>query len=122
MPAAPEPKATDRFGPYELYERLGLGGMAMVHRAKKHGIEGFERSVALKRMLTHLAEDASFVESFIREAKVVSMLVHPNIAQVYDFGRIGGISSIATELVAGFDLRRFPRYPNRANEPIPLPV
>src|SRR3954465_13117969 len=122
MPAAPEPKATDRFGPYEVYERLGLGGMAMVHRAKKHGIEGFERSVALKRMLSHLAEDASFVESFIREAKVASLLQHPNIAQVYDFGRIGGVYYIAMELVSGFDVRKLLRYANKANESIPLPV
>ncbi len=67
---ATEPVTPDTFGPYEVFERLGIGGMAQVHRAKKRGPAGFERSVALKRMLTHLAEDASFVESFIREAKV----------------------------------------------------
>jgi serine/threonine protein kinase len=120
-PAA-EPVTPDQFGPYEVYERLGIGGMAQVHRAKKRGVAGFERSVALKRMLSHLAEDRSFVESFIREAKVVSVLVHPNNAQVYDIGRIGGIYYIAMELVAGFDLRKLLRYANRANEPISLPV
>jgi hypothetical protein len=46
-----EPIAPDQFGPYEVYERLGLGGMATVCRAKKRGPAGFERSVALKRML-----------------------------------------------------------------------
>lgn len=122
MPPALEPRPTDQFGPYELYERLGLGGMAQVHRAKKHGIEGYERVVALKRMLAHLAEDASFVESFIREAKVASLLQHPNIAQIYDFGRIAGVYYIAMELVAGFDLRKLLRYANKANESIPLPV
>lgn len=123
MAAGTDPsRATDTFGPYELYERLGLGGMATVHRAKKHGIEGFERSVALKRMLSHLAEDNSFVESFIREAKVASLLQHPNIAQVYDFGRINGVYYIAMELVSGFDVRKLLRYANRANESIPLPV
>lgn len=122
MSPAPDPRSTDQFGPYELYERLGLGGMASVHRAKKHGIEGYERVVALKRMLAHLAEDGSFVESFIREAKVASLLHHPNIAQIYDFGRIGGVYYIAMELVAGFDLRKLLRYANKANESIPLPV
>ncbi|HSN26630.1 MAG TPA: protein kinase [Kofleriaceae bacterium] len=122
MTPASEPVVPDQFGPNEVYERLGMGGMAQVHRAKKRGPAGFERSVALKRMLSHLAEDGSFVESFIREAKVVSLLVHPNIAQVYDFGRIGGIYYIAMELVPGFDLRKLLRYANRANEPIPLPV
>src|SRR5215831_6929509 len=114
----PSPSTPEQFGPYELYERLGMGGMATVYRAKKRGPEGFERVVALKRMLQHLAEDSSFVESFIREAKVASMLAHPNIAQVYDFGRINNVYYIAMELVAGFDLRRLLRHANRANEPI----
>ncbi|MCW5805787.1 MAG: protein kinase [Deltaproteobacteria bacterium] len=119
-PAADAP--ADRFGPYEVHERLGTGGMATVHRAKKRGPEGFERQVALKRMLANLAEDPSFVESFVREAKVASMLVHPNIAQVYDFGRIGGVYYIAMELVQGLDVRRLLRYASRTNEPIPLAV
>jgi serine/threonine protein kinase len=118
----PNPSGPEQFGPYELYERLGMGGMATVYRAKKRGPEGFERSVALKRMLQHLAEDSSFVESFIREAKVASMLAHPNIAQVYDFGRINNVYYIAMELVAGYDLRRLLRHANRLNEPIALPV
>src|SRR5687768_13219144 len=92
MTVDPDPNAAaELFGPYEIFERLGKGGMAMVHRAKKRGIAGFERVVALKRMLPHFADDANFVESFIREAKVASLLVHPNIAQIYDFGRIDGV-------------------------------
>ena len=114
--------APEQFGPYEVYERLGLGGMATVHRAKKRGPAGFERSVALKRMLSHLSEDQAFVDSFIREAKVSSLLQHPNIAQVYDFGRISGTYYIAMELVSGFDVRKLLRYANRANEAIPMPV
>jgi serine/threonine protein kinase len=112
----------EQFGPYEVHERLGMGGMATVCRAKKRGPAGFERNVALKRMLSNLAEDQHFVESFIREAKVASLLQHPNIAQVYDFGRISGVYYIAMELVAGFDVRRLLRYANRSNEAIPLPV
>src|SRR5690242_15741351 len=99
-----------------------MGGMAMVHRAKKRGIEGFERSVALKRMLQHLAEDGNFVESFIREAKVASLLHPPNIAQVYDFGRISGVYYIAMELVTGFDVRKLLRYANKSGESIAMPV
>src|SRR6187549_2290985 len=91
----------EQFGPYEVYERLGMGGMASVHRAKKRGPAGFERTVALKRMLSHLTEDRGFVDSFVREAKLASMLAHPNIAQTYVFGRINGIFYIAMELVAG---------------------
>ncbi len=113
---------SEQFGPYDVYERLGMGGMAQVHRAKKRGPQGYEQNVALKRMLAHLAEDQSFVESFVREAKVASLLVHPNIAQIYDFGRIRGVYYIAMELVGGFDVRKLLRYANRSNEAIPLGV
>jgi serine/threonine protein kinase len=114
--------APEEFGPYLVYERLGIGGMATVHRAKKRGIAGFERGVALKRMLPHLAEDAAFINSFVREAKLASLLVHPNIAQIYDFGRVGATYYIAMEHVDGFDVRKMLRYSNRHKEPLPLPV
>ncbi|HEY6178325.1 MAG TPA: serine/threonine-protein kinase, partial [Kofleriaceae bacterium] len=96
--------------------------MATVHRAKKRGIAGFERGVALKRMLPHLAEDAEFINSFVREAKLASLLVHPNIAQIYDFGRVGSVYYIAMEHVDGFDVRKMLRYSNRHKEPLPLNV
>lgn len=122
MPTADHATPLETFGPYVIHERLGLGGMATVHRAKKQGIAGFERGVALKRMLSHLTEDADFVDSFIREAKVASLLVHPNIAQVYDFGRIDGVYFIAMEHVEGYDVRRILRHANRTGHAIPLPV
>jgi eukaryotic-like serine/threonine-protein kinase len=122
MNPARESIAVEQFGPYEVYERLGMGGMASVHRAKKRGPAGFERTVALKRMLSHLTEDRGFVESFVREAKVASLLAHPNIAQTYDFGRINGVFYIAMELVSGHDVRKLLRHAHRNNEPIPLPV
>jgi serine/threonine protein kinase len=117
-----ESTAPEEFGPYIVYERLGVGGMATVHRAKKRGIAGFERGVALKRMLPHLAEDTEFINSFVREAKLVSLLVHPNIAQIYDFGRIGNVYYIAMEHVDGFDVRKMLRYSNRDKEALPLNV
>src|SRR4051794_23801269 len=117
-----EPTAPEEFGPYLVYERLGVGGMATVHRAKKRGIAGFERGVALKRMLPHLADDAEFIHSFVREAKLASLLVHPNIAQIYDFGRVGSVYFIAMEHVDGFDVRKMLRYSNRHKDPLPLPV
>jgi len=117
-----ESTAPEEFGPYIVYERLGVGGMATVHRAKKRGIAGFERGVALKRMLPHLAEDVEFINSFVREAKLASLLVHPNIAQIYDFGRVGAVYYIAMEHVDGFDVRKMLRYSNRHKEPLPLNV
>jgi serine/threonine protein kinase len=117
-----ESTTCEEFGPYLVYERLGVGGMATVHRAKKRGIAGFERGVALKRMLPHLADDAEFIHSFVREAKLASLLIHPNIAQIYDFGRVGPVYYIAMEHVDGFDVRKMLRYSNRHKDPLPLPV
>jgi serine/threonine protein kinase len=114
--------AAEEFGPYLVYERLGMGGMATVHRAKKRGIAGFERGVALKRMLPHLSEDAEFVNSFVREAKLASLLVHPNIAQIYDFGQIDNVYFIAMEHVDGFDVSKLLRRSHRDNAVPPLNV
>ena len=105
------------FGPYLVYERLGVGGMATVHRAKERGIEGFERIVALKRLLPHLAEDASFVKSFVREAKLASMLQHANIVQLYELGRVGTTYFISMEHIDGRDVRRILRQARKVTGP-----
>ena len=54
------------FGPYVVYEQLGVGGMAEVHRAEMPGIEGFSRPVALKRMLPHVANNPELVQGFVK--------------------------------------------------------
>jgi serine/threonine protein kinase len=79
--------------------------MAEVFKAKAFGAEGFERTVAIKRILPHLVEDRDFVEMFIDEAKIAVRLQHPNIVAIHDLGRAGGTLYIAMELVSGKDLR-----------------
>jgi eukaryotic-like serine/threonine-protein kinase len=111
------PLSQEVFGPYLVYERLGVGGMATVHRAKERGIEGFERIVALKRLLPHLAEDASFVKSFVREAKLASMLQHANIVQLYELGRVGTVYFISMEYIDGRDIRRILRQARKVSGP-----
>ena len=73
--------SAEEFGPYLVYEQLGLGGMATVHRAETTGLAGFRRPVALKRMLPSVADNAELVRSFIREARLASYLRHENVAQ-----------------------------------------
>ncbi len=68
---------------YELGDRLGIGGMSTVRIARDRRLE---RSVAVKLLAEHLADDASFVSRFRREALAAARLVHPNIVQVFDFG------------------------------------
>jgi serine/threonine protein kinase len=95
----------ERFGQYILLDKVGSGGMAELFKAKKLGIEGFERVLAIKRILPHLSSDEEFIDMFIAEAKLVARLSHKNIAQVYDFGKIGQNYFIAMEYIRGKDLR-----------------
>ena len=95
----------EAFGPYLVYELLGQGGMASVHRAETVGVGGFRRMVALKRMLPALSANRELVASFVREARIASYLSHANIAQTYDLGQFVGTYYIAMEHVAGHNLR-----------------
>src|ERR1043166_9681321 len=117
-----ESTVPEEFGPYVVYERLGIGGMATVHHAKKRGIAGFQRGVALKRMLPHLTQDAEFISSFVHEAKLASLLVHPNIAHVYDFGQINNVYYIAMEHVDGVNVRKLLRYSQQQKVLPPIAV
>jgi len=119
--AEPE-QAEEEFGPYRVYERLGVGGMATVHRALERGIEGFERMVALKRLLPHLAEDASFIKAFVREAKLASLLNHVNIVQIFELGRVGTEYFISMEYIDGRDIRRILRHARKVTGPPPINI
>jgi serine/threonine-protein kinase len=88
---------------YRLDECVGVGGMAQVFRATALGAEGFEKKVAIKRILPNLA-GASFQRRFVNEAKLTAQLTHPNIVQIIDFGRTDGALYIAMEYVDGVDL------------------
>ncbi|HSS00900.1 MAG TPA: serine/threonine-protein kinase, partial [Kofleriaceae bacterium] len=117
-----ETGAEEQFGPYLVYERLGVGGMATVHRALERGIEGFERVVALKRLLPHLAADASFIKSFVREAKLASLLNHVNVVQIFECGRVGAQYFISMEYIDGRDIRRILRHARKTSGPPPIHV
>ncbi|MEO0325576.1 MAG: protein kinase, partial [Myxococcota bacterium] len=92
------------FGKYLLLERLAVGGMAEVFLAKSFGIEGFEKIIAIKRILPTMAEDRDFIEMFIDEAKIAGHLNHANIVPIYELGKIGEAHYIAMEYVWGKDL------------------
>jgi serine/threonine protein kinase len=92
------------FGKYVLLRRIAIGGMAEVFRAKAFGAEGFEKLVAIKRMLPHLSADHQFVSMFINEAKLAASLSHANIVQIYDFGCIDNLYYLSMEYVRGKDV------------------
>jgi serine/threonine-protein kinase PpkA len=91
---------------YKIISTLGQGGMATVYLAIQ---TCFEREVALKVMSPTLSSDPSFGERFLREARIVSRLMHPNIVTVYDVGIHEGLHYLSMEYLAGRDLkhRRF---------------
>ena len=79
--------------------------MGHVYQAIQHGVEGFEKTVAVKTILERYSGDDEFVRMFIGEAKLVADLVHQNIVQVYHLGRASGILYIVMEYVEGMNLR-----------------
>ena len=108
------------FGKYYLLERINVGGMAEVFRAKAYGVEGFERLLAVKRILPNIAEDAEFITMFIDEAKIAVQLNHANIAQIFDLGVVDGSYFIALEHVFGRDLRAIFERSRQKGEPMPV--
>jgi eukaryotic-like serine/threonine-protein kinase len=108
------------FGKYYLLERINVGGMAEVFRAKAFGVEGFERLVAVKRILPNIAEDKEFIRMFIEEAKLAVQLNHANIAQIFDLGVVDGSYYIALEHVHGRDLRAMFDRCRQLGDPMPV--
>ncbi len=94
------------FGKYELLDRLGMGGMAIVYRARYTAAPGVTKPVVIKKVLDVYAEDRAFVEQFIQEARISVGLNHGNIVQVFDFGQVDGEYFLAMELVEGQPLSK----------------
>ena len=105
---------------YDVLDRIAIGGMAEVFLAKAHGAHGFEKTLAIKRILPELARDPEFEARFIAEAKVAVKLSHANIVQVLDFGRFAGSLFIAMEFVDGLDLAALLRRFRERGEQVPL--
>ncbi len=108
--AKPEKKPPVEENPNEVgdYALLGLiarGGMAEIYKAKKKGVKGFEKVIAIKKILSGYGEDDKYIEMLVDEAKIAAELSHPNIVQIYDLGRKDNYYFIAMEYVLGKDLR-----------------
>ena len=92
------------FGKFYLYEKLAIGGMAEIFKAKLYGIAGFEKTLVVKQILPEYAADNEFVKMFIDEANIAVSLTHGNIVPVYELGKIGERYYIAMEFVDGENL------------------
>jgi serine/threonine protein kinase/DNA-binding response OmpR family regulator len=100
-----EKEKADDVGGYEILGLIGRGGMAEIYKAKKKGIKGFEKIIALKKILPGYGADAKYIEMFVDEAKIAAELSHPNIVQIHDLGKKDDYYFIAMEYVQGKDLR-----------------
>jgi serine/threonine protein kinase len=107
---------------YDVLDRIAVGGMAEVFLAKAYGAHGFEKTIAIKKILPELARDSEFEARFIAEAKVAVRLSHANVVQVLDFGRIGESLFIAMEYVDGLDLAAMLRKFKDEKRLVPLPA
>lgn len=115
-----EPGDGTRFGQYVLLDRIATGGMAEVWKARMRGVEGFQKTVAIKKILPHLSDNNEFIDMFVDEAKLAAQLSHNNIIHIYDLGKTNGAYYIAMEYVEGHDLRTIMgRAMDRAH---PMPV
>ncbi len=93
------------FGKYLLLERVNVGGMAEVFLAKAFGVEGFERLLAIKRILPTMVEDEEFITMFLDEARISVQLNHAHVVQIHELGKHDDSFYIAMEYVSGRDLR-----------------
>jgi len=111
---------TESFGRYELVEQIGTGGMAEVYLAKSVGAEGLEKELVIKKILPEYAENDRFVEMFISEADIAVGLNHPNIVQIYDFGKVDDDYYLAMEYVDGPDLGTLMAACRDASKPLTI--
>jgi len=109
-----------RFGKYLILDKIATGGMAELYQAKITSVEGFEKLVAIKKILPNLTEDKNLINMFIDEAKLAAMLNHQNIVQIYDLGSMEGAYFIAMEYIHGKDLRVLARKAKERSLPLPL--
>ena len=85
-------------GRYEILEKIGEGGMAIVYKAKDRLLN---RYVAIKILRPEFTKDDQFIENFRKESQAAAGLSHPNIVNVYDVGKEGNINFIVMELIDG---------------------
>jgi serine/threonine protein kinase len=118
--APPHPEVGSTASSYEILAKLATGGMAEIFLARGASTAGIERYVVLKRVLRDRASDAAFVRMFLDEARLAAQLQHPNIAQVYDIGKLGDSYFFTMEYVHGETVRALLHRSHGLRRPIPI--
>jgi serine/threonine protein kinase len=105
---------------YRVIEKIASGGMAEVFRAESAGLEGFKKTVAIKRVLPHLSEKKQFIGMFLDEARLSAHLSHSNCVQVFDIGVGDATFFIVMEYVDGSDLKAIVEYQKKVGQTLPV--
>jgi serine/threonine-protein kinase len=95
---------------YRVVQPLGSGGMGVVYLGRTEGGAGFTRPIVIKRLQAELATEREHNDMFVREARILSNLQHPNIVSVVDFGQEGGEYVMILEYVHGYDLDQWSNF------------
>ena len=119
MGAPVSPKLVGR---YAIYGKIASGGMATVHFGRLLGAAGFSRTVAIKRLHPHLAEDPDFLSTMIDEARLAARIHHPNVVPTLDVVATNGELLIVMEYVRGESLSRLLRSETARKRRVPLSI
>jgi eukaryotic-like serine/threonine-protein kinase len=123
MSASPTSDLNGRvvLGRYRILRRLAHGGMGAVYLGRTEGAEGFARPVVIKRVLPGLMEDREIAQMFVREARILANLQHPNIVGVLDFGQqTDGSYLMVLDYVHGYQLAEWHSFVTEVRGPIPV--
>jgi serine/threonine-protein kinase len=115
-------KAGYRLDRYELLCPIATGGMATVWLARLRGKRGFEKLYAIKTIRTELVEDQTFQEMFLDEARIASLIQHPNVAQILDLGEQQNVLFIVMEWVDGDSLAKIRKVLTKRKAVLPIGV
>lgn len=107
---------------YRIIEKIDAGGMAEIYRGAAVSLDGFEKQVAIKRILPSICTDKKFVAMFLDEARLSMQLQHANIVQIFDIGKADDTFFVVMELIEGPNLRRLMQRSIDRNMPFPVPM
>jgi serine/threonine-protein kinase len=105
---------------YEILRKISEGGMGIVYEAEQRGARDFAKRVAIKVVRQNYANQKTFIDNFIGEAKLVADLIHTNIVQTYHLGEARGIYFIAMEYIRGVNLEQFSHQLADKDQTLPL--
>jgi serine/threonine-protein kinase len=105
---------------FKIVRKLDAGGMAEVYHAEQESLEGFRKTVAVKKVLPHLVQNEKFLRMFLDEARLSLRMSHANVVQVFDVGQAGGSYYVIMEFVDGVNLKQVNEFMRARGTTIPV--